>query len=270
MKSMSTMSMNSARQDGSPMKRLIVSLLLLLTLGWVEVSQAWTYVAASPVDASSDKTGAGSDSVTCTKPTGTADNDIMLAVTKQANTVSTEPSGWTLLASDADVGTGATFRLYRKIAASEGADYTWTWSTTGRAACSIFTFRDDFNTADPEDVVSNTSYETNNTTVRAAAVTAAAVNSPLVYIAYVNSSVGGTFTAPSAPCTFTEHFDSGNGDSRMYRTAASCVWTGSGSTGDVDGTIGTSSETKHAFLVVLNPAAAAGSTPRGLLLGVYP
>lgn len=79
--------------------------------------------------------------VTITKPTGTINNDTMVAVLSGYNPVTlTAPSGWLLIANTNDAA-GLYSWVYQKKAASEGASYVWTWSGAGGALTgSITTF----------------------------------------------------------------------------------------------------------------------------------
>lgn len=77
-------------------------------------------------------------SISVSKPTGTVDGDVMIAIC--GGTPST-PSGWTLLGS-ADSGTNSlrTVRVFRKVASGEGSSYTF--SIQSSIACaSIVTYR---------------------------------------------------------------------------------------------------------------------------------
>lgn len=256
----------------TPMRALGVriSLLLLLTLGWAGWAQAFSYVATSALDSSSDASGV--TSVTCAKPTGTVDNDIMFAVVKVPAAESvTAPSGWSTAPFpliDDDAGLGIRFLLYSRVAASEGTTYAWSWTTSGRAGCSIYTFRDDFNTSDPIDVTSNTSYETSGTTARAASMTTSAANQPVILFPVTHTALSGAqCSSYPALTTFTEHVDTvDTAGSRFGRCVASGVWSSSGATGDLDITLVNSLTAKHAFAVSLNPAAGGGATPRNLML----
>jgi len=65
----------------------------------------------------------GAPSLKITKPTGTADGDLMvLALTLSAANTPTMPAGWTLLETVA--ANGVYLKVYYKVAASEAADYT--------------------------------------------------------------------------------------------------------------------------------------------------
>src|SRR3990167_5610804 len=71
-------------------------------------------------DASSLTSGA--TSITVTKPTGTVDNDTMVAfIYHQTIEAITAPAGWTLLTSNNS--TQGQAETFSKVAASEGADY---------------------------------------------------------------------------------------------------------------------------------------------------
>lgn len=76
--------------------------------------------------------GTAGTSVTVTKPAGTADGDLLVAVIAEAGTGAiTAPAGWTL-AGDATAGTSLRSAIYWKIASSEGASWTWTLASSAR------------------------------------------------------------------------------------------------------------------------------------------
>lgn len=244
------------------MTRLLVLVLLLAT---PTLSRAFSFVAASAIDE-----GAGTPSdvvsdttITVDKPTGTAENDIMFAVVKRltANSWSTVPTGWTLLASDDDTASTTSHDLYYRVAgASEGASYQWVQSGASRCGGSIYAFRSDFNTSNPIDVYSNTSYETSDTIVRGATMTTSATNEALIFFALSHASSAQTFTQATVPTTFSEHQDTGSANSRFWRSAASVVWSSSGATGTMDAAVSATNTSKHGFVVALNPAAAGAET----------
>lgn len=210
-------------------------------------------------------------SLACNKPTGTVDNDIMFAFIKRNDSTapSVVPTGWTL-AADNPVGGGNSFWLYYRVASSEGASYTWQWAAGGRTGITIVSYRDGFNTSTPIDVVSDTVYTTSNTTVRAASMTVAAVNSPIIFFGGTHATASMTWdTVPTAPTTLTEDVDYYDGTGRFGRGIYSAVWSGSGATGDMDAVISSTQTDKHAFAVALVPSApAASNRHRNLLLGV--
>lgn len=77
---------------------------------------------------------------TISKPAGVENNDFLLVMMMggSAETVSSAPAGWTLLLDQAF--STQSLRVYWKIAASEGASWTWTLSanSTGGMQCHVF------------------------------------------------------------------------------------------------------------------------------------
>lgn len=215
---------------------------------------AFAFVAAAHGDANAT-------SITVNKPTGTADNDICFLFL--AHLANEDPNsgltGWTQLGTRRyDAVSGKSHSLYYRIAASEAASYTIGWATSGRSGGTVATYRDGFDTATPIDVVSDTTYVTNNTTLRAAGMTVAAANSALIFFGAVHASTSITATPSTNPTTFAEDVDNWNSTSRFTREIASVIWTSSGATGNMDATISGASANKHAFAVALNVAAAGG------------
>ena len=111
---------------------------------------AFAFIAAAHYDNSSSASGL------CNKPTGTAQNDLMLATVKHADAPNSVPSGWTEIGHGEDTsGSGSEWMTYWKLAGgSEPADYTWGFAAASRLGITIATFRDGFDTADPIDVTS--------------------------------------------------------------------------------------------------------------------
>lgn len=76
--------------------------------------------------------GTAGTSVTVAKPSGTVDGDHLIAFISAAGAPSiTPPAGWTLITSVAS-GSSVTLWAYRKLAASEGANWTWTLGSSLR------------------------------------------------------------------------------------------------------------------------------------------
>lgn len=220
---------------------------------------AFAFVASNVYNSSS------SVSIVITKPTGTADNDIMFALLKLSGgslaDPTTVPTGWTLGAKRTGDANN-TYWVYYKVAASEGADYTWTWTLAAtRAGGTLCTYRDGFNTSTPIDVWSNTAYITSDTIGRAASMTVAAANSPLIFFGCMGGSADRTFGPPTNPTTFTEDYDGWDTTSRFARCFESVVWTGSGATGNIDSTLSLTTTDKHCFAVALVPSGGGGGGP---------
>lgn len=219
---------------------------------------ASTFVASAVYDSAS------SDSGTCNKPTGTAQNDLLLAVVMIQNAssyvIDAVPSGWTEQGKYTD--STDKYYLYSKLAGgSEPANYTWETSGTGKFRIVIGAYRGGFDTADPIDAVSNTSYRTNNSNVIAAGMSVTAAASTLVMFACVYRVSTSTlnFAAPTSQDNdWQEDFDAGDTNSDFQNAIYSCEWSGSGASGDITSVFGapTNTNTKHAFAVALNVASS--------------
>ena len=252
---------------GVNMKKIIpISIFLILlssiTFAWMSsiiVGGGGTAPAGSTFTLVDTATAGGLsvNTITCNKPTGTVENDIMIAIiSHHYNDTSDGPSGWTLEA-DSPYINGYNNELWYLVAgASEPADYTWDgWDTSTRTRAVIATYRGGFDTADPIDASSNTVYTTYNTTLRAVTVTASVADSPLLAIgATYSTGAPMTATAPASPGTFAEDLDSYDSDGDYVSVFYSQTWAGSGATGGMDITLSASKGVeKHAFGLVLNP-----------------
>lgn len=82
--------------------------------------------------------GTNSNSIVVTKPSQVADGDILIAVTAGPINTVTPPAGWTYLGQDTD--TDHQSNVYMKIAASEGASYTFGFSSSECCMVSIVAF----------------------------------------------------------------------------------------------------------------------------------
>lgn len=87
--------------------------------------------------------GAAPTSIGVTKPSGTADGDLLLAfvVISADKTITSDP-GWALLDSGATGSATGDCRhyVYWKIAAGEGASYTWGFSGGADAAAAVLAY----------------------------------------------------------------------------------------------------------------------------------
>lgn len=82
--------------------------------------------------------GTSANSVTVTKPSQTADGDLMLAVTCGPVGTVTPPAGWTLLGSFTD--TTVQSNLYKRIASSEGASYVFGFASSSAVGAFVCSF----------------------------------------------------------------------------------------------------------------------------------
>ena len=88
--------------------------------------------------ATMNTSGTSTNTRTVTKPSQTADGDTMLAITVGPATTVTPPVGWVKVGGFIDGGVQSD--LYKKIAASEPADYTFTWGASDAVGVMIQTF----------------------------------------------------------------------------------------------------------------------------------
>jgi len=193
--------------------------------------------------------------ITVTKPSGTVDGDILFCWIGwyAAVTIDSVPSGWNLLGEY--IANTDRYALYYKIASGEGASWVWSFTATAkvRAVCSCYT-KGDFDASNPINVVSNTAYRTSDAYCKAASMTVAAVNSPLVFWGGFYNTSTGSFTKPSVPTSgWVEDDDVWNTTPDMGTEVCSFIWSGSGATGIMSATNTLTLTTKHAFAVALNP-----------------
>ena len=113
-----------------------------------EVKADIAFVAASSA-------GAASGTLTINKPTGTVQDDVMIAsIGVRPNTATiTPPSGWTLVRRINNTNaTASSLAVYSRVAgASEPASYAWTFDTSAGSAGGIQTFSG-VDTTNPIDV----------------------------------------------------------------------------------------------------------------------
>lgn len=79
-----------------------------------------------------------SNTVTVNRPIQTADGDILIAITTGPVATVTPPAGWVFMGSFTD--TTVQSNMYKKIAASEGASYVFTWSVSSAVGCAVLSF----------------------------------------------------------------------------------------------------------------------------------
>lgn len=88
--------------------------------------------------------GAAPTSLVVPAPAGTADGDVLVAfvVISADQTIATVPSGWTLLDDQSTgIATGdCRHAVYRKVASSEPASWTWGWSAAADCAVVVVAY----------------------------------------------------------------------------------------------------------------------------------
>ena len=140
-------------------------------------------------------TGAGSaTSLACNKPTGTANGDVLTAgVCYGSLGTITPPSGWAEVYDSGSFGaSGRQLKVYTKLASSEPASWTWSFSASVGIVIEVGAF-DTRSTATPNASGGQVNSASTNST--APSISPSAANCDLVgYFATDNSR---TFTAPS-------------------------------------------------------------------------
>lgn len=139
-------------------------------------------------------------SVTISVPTGTADGDLMLAFITSSDTGAAPGTGWTSVGTT-NPRAGEDFAVFRRIASSEPASYTWSWGAGGGEGA-ILTYRG-VDTTTPIDVAfAAGTAETSGSTVTAPTVTTVTNNAMLI-CSYTNRA-NQTFSQPTG---MTERLD---------------------------------------------------------------
>lgn len=148
-----------------------------------------------------------------------------------------------------------------KRASSEGASYSFSSSGAAEMYGIVFTVTGREASGDPLDVASNTRYTTNDTTVRAAGMTIQTAGSDLFWCGIAAPGASPTMTPPSG-MTSCDSYDVSA--SEISLDVAMLANQDTGATGNKNGSIPSSKQYKHAFMVALKSAAA----PSGLSIPV--
>lgn len=185
-------------------------------------------------------TPASSTSLVINKPSGTAQNDLMVAIVNVPSTTRTwtPPAGWT------DVSPGFGIGVYYKTAgASEGSSYTFTASGSGVNNGIIMTFR-------------NAAWDTigtsaTGTTITIPAITLASNNSTV--IAFAREGTSGVYTGDISDDSYTYVYKAVTSNASWMAVTAIKEGVASGSTGTVSaGTFNNSGA--RGFLIGIKPA----------------
>lgn len=212
------------------------------------------------------KSGSGTFNVVINKPTGTIDGDYMLAHIQTSGniSVSSAPSGWTLV--DSDTTASGDSYLYSKTASSEGSSYTWTLSTGGNASASggISTFYNQHST--PIAASSKTIGDV-DTTAEGTAITPTTSPDSLLVVFIGTADTVHTFSSYAIVNnnpTWTEAYENSInfGVNDSSQAMAYAEWDYASTTGDFSATISGSAESTVYFLS-LRPAALSFTTTIG-------
>lgn len=184
------------------------------------------------------------------KPTGTVQNDVMLAfIQTQGNIGSFDsvPSGWTALAATGyrtptTSNSGVFMGGWWKVAgASEATAYTWSMSGSGVFGAAIVAYSGCDSSAPIAVTGSTESDSLTDTTVQAPSVTSPVANGMLVTAHGANSQCTGCTVSFTPPTGMTERYDSNQTDDgttlRAGLEIAELALSSTGATGTKDATV---------------------------------
>lgn len=198
---------------------------------------------------------ADTGNVVVTKPSGTVDGDLLLAVHFQdpdGSAANQTASGWTQVGSTQDNAVGST-KVWRKAASSEGANYTF--GGDGGASGVVIIIRiDGHDAGSPIDVTATFGTGGSSVSHVAPAVSPAGSDSLLVCGAY--ALVEGAALTYTAPGTMTERADVQPSGQWVAGTLATQGLAASGSTGTRTFTASTA-KAWNAFSLAVASAASA-------------
>lgn len=204
-------------------------------------------MAAPAFRSVADGGGASIDTVLITKPTGTVDDDILLAqiYTELNGQTVTPPAGWTSIVN-IDNASG-TFRTawYYKRASGEGANYTFTATGSDWIGGAIASYSGCIGSGSPIDVNGSGNVGGSNTSAIASAVTTTVADTLIVF-----GSQNFIGTAATPPSGMTERQDV---TGRYFADVAQAT---GGSTGSKTATLA-SADFWSAILIALKPPAVA-------------
>jgi hypothetical protein len=173
-------------------------------------AQADLYLSNNPVPvlrSASNLIGGSNNVCTLTKPANLADGDVMLAACRfrggTGTTVTSVPSGWSLVGSRVDNGTTISLVVYSHVvttASSEPASYTWDLSGTVKYAPSLIVFSG-IDSAAPVDA------DAGSATASGTSHDAPSVTTTVSSDALVTYHVTATCTNWTPPAGMTEHSD---------------------------------------------------------------
>jgi hypothetical protein len=169
--------------------------------------------------ATSNNNGNGTTSLSLTMPTGTLQDDVLIAVVtwRTSTTTITPPSGWTAVINGTGSVSGniqqATY--YRVATSGEAGPYSFTFSTTSKASGVVAAYTG-VETSNPINIASTNSVSTANATMSTNSVTTTSPNTMLVG-AYGNAA-GTTFGVGSGMTLRGQSASSGGGTASRTTT----------------------------------------------------
>lgn len=199
---------------------------------------------------------ANTSSLAVSRPTGTVNGDVLIAVVAWWIDTLTPPSGWTQIGSTQTwniSGEDVFVRAYYRVASSEPSSYSWGLSGVNDIAVSIATYYN-VNTGS---VVDAQAGQTNaaNTSMTTPSVSPTTDADMLVFLGAAGSDSAGSATA-TPPSGMTERADATAG-TWIKAYMADQLLTAAGATGTRVATLSTS-ENNAGILVALTPSSSGG------------
>jgi len=198
--------------------------------------------------------------ISLSKPTGTVDGDIMIAVfsvdRSQATPDVTPPAGWTQIDSivNAQTTQHQTVAFYR-VASGEGASYSFSFNT--QLVGAILTYTGNA-TSSPIDAFSSAAI-TSSASYTAPSINTTVANTKLVILAGLESTTSRTFT--NSDGNFVERLDGGSTSPDTWLAVYDKDQAGTGATGTSTATASSSSNYGGAIQFAIKPYAAPTATP---------
>lgn len=188
--------------------------------------------------------------VTVSKPTWTADWDILFAITMNYNEYFATPPTWrTRLWYGND---GFYFHELRyKIASSEPSTYTWSDPYYNRKRACVSAYRG-INKLDPINTYITSMNSSSGNNIIAGNITVSKANCTLVYLCNNFGDIY-TFTPGTTPGTFIEDFDWGDTTSYCCNEVAHYLRTSSGATGNIQALASSLWSSYFAGAIAVNP-----------------
>ncbi len=192
-------------------------------------------------------------SITLNVPSGVANGDELIAALTIQNTTPamTAPGGWTLVTSISNATANGQIRVYRRIASSEPASYTWTTNSNGRLQGVMRAYRNSDTTVTP---FGSGQANSSSTVVTAPGQTTTLDRSMLVWVGAeftVDALTSSSYSSPLVEVV-DQHLDF----AQWQAYAEGLKTDGAGASGDKSGTLN-SAAANIAVLVVLTPVVSA-------------
>jgi hypothetical protein len=170
--------------------------------------------------AHADDSSSYASSVIVSKPTGTTEDDLMVAIVSRSSSdtsaPSSTPSGWILIGevTSATNNLGYVGAWYKLAGSSEPSSYTWSFSASGKIRGDISSYRGGFDTSDIVDISGTRAYSVNSTLFPSVTgLTTSDDGSSAIFLGVQFKTSSCTVTPPSG---YSEDVDTGNTSADLW------------------------------------------------------